>query len=183
MHANIAVGLTVAPAPQPAALMKPDAELELVHDDFESLYRREYPAMIAVATVLSGQDAEDLVHDAMVKAFVNWGTVRRLERPGGWCHRVLVNLCHSWWRRGQTRARWVQRQARHEPTTPEPSAETVDFWDAVRRLPERPRAVVTLYYAGDHPVAEIARILDTPEGTVRSDLSRARAALARDLGL
>lgn len=65
---------------------------------------------------------------------------------------------------------------------PGPSAQSIVFWDAVRRLPERPRSVVTLYYAGDHPVAEVARILDVPEGTVRSDLTRARAALARELG-
>jgi len=59
--------------------------------------------------------------------------------------------------------------------------ETVAFWDAVRKLPERPRSVVTLYYAGDHPVAEVAEILGVPEGTVRSDLTRARAALANEL--
>ena len=57
----------------------------------------------------------------------------------------------------------------------------IAFWGEVRRLPERPRLVVTLFYAGDHSVAEVARILDVPEGTVKSDLSRARAALVREL--
>jgi len=42
---------------------------------------------------------------------------------------------------------------------------------------------VTLYYAGDHSTAEVARILDVPEGTVRSDLSRARSALVKELGV
>ena len=117
----------------------------------------------------------------MVKAFLHWRTVQHLERPGGWCHRVLVNLCRSWWRRRRTRQRHMERQRRVEPSTAGPSVEALAFWAAVRTLPERPRSVVTLYYAGDHPVAEISRILDVPEGTVRSDPTRARAALAREL--
>lgn len=181
MHANIGSDLTVAVSSPAFAQMMTGSPIELVDDDFESMYRREYPAMIAVATVLSGQDGEDLVHDAMVKAFTNWSRVRRLERPGGWCHRVLVNLCRSWWRRRRTRERWLAHQPHTEATTPGPSAETIAFWDAVRRLPARPRTVITLYYAGDHPVVEVARILDVPEGTVRSDLTRARVALAREL--
>lgn len=181
MHDNIAPTLAATPASMTYAWTMTETDIELVNDDFESLYRREYPTMIAVATVLSGQDGEDLVHDAMVKAFMNWNTVGRLERPGGWCHRVLINLCRSWWRRRRTRERWLARQPRCEATSAGPSAEAIAFWQAVRQLPQRPRSVVTLYYAGDHPVAEVARILDMPEGTVRSDLSRARAALAREL--
>ena len=53
----------------------------------------------------------------------------------------------------------------------------------MRELPQRPRLAVTLYYAGDRTTAEVATILDVPEGTVRSDLSRARIALARELGV
>ena len=57
----------------------------------------------------------------------------------------------------------------------------MSFWSAVRQLPERPQHVVALYYAGERSVGEIARILGIPEGTVKSDLSRARAALQREM--
>jgi RNA polymerase sigma-70 factor (ECF subfamily) len=159
----------------------PHAHVALEETRFEDLYQREYPGLVAVATALSGHDGEDLVHDAMVKALMNWSRVRQLERPGGWCHRVLVNLCRSRWRRTLTEARFVSRLRRQEPWTPGPSADVIAFWDAVRELPTRPRLAVTLYYAGDRTTAEVASILDVPEGTVRSDLSRARAALARGL--
>ncbi|MDO8391499.1 MAG: sigma-70 family RNA polymerase sigma factor [Actinomycetota bacterium] len=144
---------------------------------FDAVYRREYPGLIAVATALAGDDADDLVQDAMVRALVRWDKVARLERPGGWCHRVLVNLCRSRWRRRVTEARFLARLRREEASTDGPTAATVDFWRAVRTLPERPRSVVALYYAGDHSVAEVASILDIPEGTVRSDLTRARVLL------
>jgi RNA polymerase sigma-70 factor (ECF subfamily) len=173
MHAKLTL-----PIPAATPLMRDDPAA--LHEiDFESLYRREYPGLFGVANVLVGADAEDLVHDAMLQALVHWGRVRRLDRPGGWCHRVLVNRCRSWWRRRRTREAYIARQRRIEPFTPGPSPETIAFWQAVRTLPDRPRLVVTLHYAGDRPVAEVARILDVPEGTVRSDLTRARGALKR----
>ena len=144
---------------------------------FEAMYRSEYPALIAVATALSGADGEDMVHDAMVKALIRWERVGRLERPGGWCHGVLVNLCRSRWRRLRSQAEFLQRVRLEEPSTPGPSVHVMVFWSAVRELPTRPRTAVALRYAGDRTIAEIASILDVPEGTVTSDLHRARTAL------
>ena len=160
----------------------PARELELTtHVSFADMYALEYPGLVAVATALAGQDGPDVVHDAMVRALLNWKRVAAYERPGGWCHRVVVNLCRSRWRRRRTERRWLARQRRDERVTAGPSADVIAFWDAVRRLPERPRLAVTLYYAGDRSVSEVASILDVPEGTVKSDLSRAREALSREL--
>ena len=175
--------ITTSPLPAVPLLTAMPHDIALSETTFDDLYRREYPGLLAVATALSGFDGEDLVQDAMVKALVNWEKVHRLERPGGWCHRVLVNLCRSRWRRRTTERRYLGRFRRDEPTTPGPSAEVLAFWAAVRALPERPRIAVTLYYAGDRSVAEVAGILNVPEGTVRSDLSRAREALSRELEL
>ena len=54
--------------------------------------------------------------------------------------------------------------------------------DAVRRLPHRQRAAVVLRYYEDLPEAEIAAALGCSVGTVKSQLAKARAALARVLG-
>ena len=145
--------------------------------EFDDLYRREYPNLIAVATALSGRDGEDLVQDAMVRALGRWQMVRRLDRPGGWCHLVLVNLCRSAWRRRRVEAKFLASLRREEAMTAGPSEDVVAFWAAVRTLPERPRMAFALYYAGDRSIAEVAAILSVPEGTVSSDLTRARAAL------
>ena len=152
-------------------------EVVVVELRFEDLYRREYPNLVGVATALSGRDGEDLVQDAMLRVWARWETVSRFERPGGWCHRVLINLCRSNWRRRLIEARFLASLRRETPTTPGPSDEVLAFWEAVRTLPERPRHAVVLFYAGDRTVAEVACILDVPEGTVSSDLTRARAAL------
>lgn len=151
---------------------------------FEEFYRAEYPGLVAVATALLGspEAGEDLTQDAMVASLMRWQKVQRLERPGGWAHRVLLNACTSWWRRRRTEANHLARLRRVEPSVDGPSPDVLAFWAAVRRLPERHRMVMVLHYAGDRTVPDVASILAVPEGTVRSDLTRARAALAIELG-
>jgi RNA polymerase sigma-70 factor (ECF subfamily) len=150
---------------------------------FDELYRAEFPGLVAVATALTGHSgaSEDLVQETMVKAFLRWSRLRHFGRPGAWCHRVLMNECRGWLRHRRVEERYRQSYRGERDVAPAPSAEFLDFWLAVRRLPTRLRLVVVLFYAADRPIAEVASILSVPEGTVRSDLSRARIALARDL--
>jgi len=151
---------------------------------FEDLYRVEYPSLVAVGRAITGdlRDGEDLVQDTMVKAFVHWGRVGRLQQPGAWCHRVLLNACRSRLRRRRTEQLFVDRLGRRESVSPGPAPDVVAFWTVVRSLPARQRMVVALYFAGDRRASEIASILGCPEGTVYSDLSRARVVLADQLG-
>jgi len=146
---------------------------------FEDVYRREYPGLYSVASALTGdrEGAHDLVHDAMVKAFMRWEQVSQLDRPGAWCHRVLVNACRSRWRRLRVERRYLARLSREEPVSPPPSTDAIAFWSAARTLPDRPRTVVALYFGGELTSVQIAQLLGIPEGTVRSDLSTARRVI------
>ncbi len=121
----------------------------VLFDRFEDFYRREFPGLRAVARAISGDaDSEDLVQDTMFKAFVQWDRIKRLERPGGWCHRVLLHACWKLWHRRNRQARaYVRSWTLHDAA--ESSADVVAFWQAVRQLPTRPRKVVALYYAAD----------------------------------
>ena len=151
---------------------------------FETFYRDEYPGLVAVAAALTGDrdGACDLVQDTMVKAFVRWDRLAGLDRPGAWCHHVLVNACRSRLRRRSIERRYLARLRRDEPISPEPSADTIAFWSVVRTLPRRPRTVVALYFGADLTSVEIAKVLDMPEGTVRADLALARRFVMRVLG-
>ncbi len=147
-----------------------------VRPRFEDLYLASFPGLIGVATALTGdpEHAQDLVQETMVKTFVRWQEVSRLDMPAAWCHRVLTNACHSWWRRRNTERRYLAGLRPQMAVTAGPTPDVVAFWAAANALPTRPRLVVVLHFAGDHTMAEVATILGVPEGTVRSDIARAR---------
>jgi len=176
MDATFNPGTTTMPA-SPIPIYVVDVE------KFEDLYRREYPNLVAVARALTGDHAasEDLVQETMVKTFLHWRRLERYDRPGAWCLRVLTNACRDRWRRRQLERRFVDGHRASDLSVDAPSLELIEFWAAVRRLPSRPRLVVTLYYAGDRTVAEVASIVKVPEGTVKSDLARARVVLMAEL--
>lgn len=150
--------------------------------DFEEVYRRELVAIVALAVALTGnrETGVDLAHEAMLRAFRDWSRVERLERPGGWIRRVVINLALDVRRRGGREQRALRRLDTSEKVDLLPPDD--QFWSAVRELPPRQRAVVALRYIEDLPVAEIASLLEVSEGTVKTSLFRARRTLAETLG-
>ena len=64
------------------------------------------------------------------------------------------------------------------PRAVELSPDHVALVEALRRMPVELREVITLHHVADLPVAEVARTLGVPDGTVKTRLARGRAQLA-----
>ena len=157
-----------------------------VAEPFDAFYEREFPAMVGLAYALSGSrsGAEDIAQEAFLAAHKAWGRISGYDRPGAWVRKVVANQAVSFIRRRTAEARALLRLGSwRQPQLPDLSAETEEFWRAVRTLPRRQAQVVALHYLEDLPVAEIATVLDIAQGTVKAHLHAARAALARALGL
>ncbi|MBI5157164.1 MAG: SigE family RNA polymerase sigma factor [Acidimicrobiia bacterium] len=155
-------------------------------EDFDRFYAREFPKMVNVAYALSGSRmaAEDLAQEAMIAAYRRWDEVGRLERPGGWARRVVLNRAASAYHRRKAEARALLRLAPLRGGTPAPlSEDTAGFWRAVRRLPRRQAEAIALHYLEDASVAEIATVMGCAENTVKVHLHRGRNALCAMLGL
>jgi len=150
--------------------------------DFEPFFRREHPRLLALGVTLIGDRelARDVVQESLMRAYVAWGQVSELERPGAWVRRVLINLCTDVARR---RGRERAALARSGPQASMNVLDPVDseLWRAVRLLPRLQRGAVVLHYLDDLSVAETADVLGVSAGTVKSSLSRARSALAPSL--
>ena len=123
--------------------------------------------------------AEDLLQTALVKSWSAWGRI--VDDPEPYVRRVLINTYTSWWRR-----KWRGEIATSElPEQPvgEHAVGIEDrlmLWDALGRLTRRQRAVIVLRYLEDLSEAETARILGVTVGTVKSQASKALAALRVD---
>jgi RNA polymerase sigma-70 factor (ECF subfamily) len=155
-------------------------------ETFEEFYAREFRAVVGLAYVLSGSRAasEDLAQEAFLAAHREWDRIAGYEAPGYWVRRVVANRSVSRFRRRVVVARALARLALGSATTmPALDAEDTAFWAAVRSLPRRQAQVIALHYLDDRPVAEVATILGTAEGTVKKQLHDGRLALARRLAL
>lgn len=133
-------------------------------------------------------DALDAAQETCITAWRALPRLRDPERFDAWLARSLVNRCRDMLRR---RRREALRDI-HMATTARTSAVSaggvgegfVDA-DAIRRAFDRlkadERTYLALHYAEDRSVAEIAALVEAPEGTVKWRLSRARQALERTL--
>jgi RNA polymerase sigma-70 factor (sigma-E family) len=140
---------------------------------FEELFRTRYEAMIRVAFLLVGSqaEAEDVVQDAFARVNLRW---RRIENPGGYLHRCVVNCSHDLLRRRRVEQRF--RRLQRDETS---ELDADEMADALAALPpERRTAVVLRYYAG-FSEKQIAEALGVRPGTVKSMLHRAMAELKR----
>ncbi len=161
----------------------PDAVTELrVTEGFDSFYRREMPALVAFARSLSGSAAaDDIAQEAMLAAYRRWDAVSQMDVPAAWVRRACANRAVSTLRRRTVEARGLLRLVQRDRGEPL-RVEYEEFWSEVRRLPRRQAQVIALHYVYDLGVAEIAQTLGCAEGTVKSHLFRARAALSGRLG-
>jgi RNA polymerase sigma-70 factor (ECF subfamily) len=132
------------------------------------------------------QDAEDVTQEAFVRAYRHLARydIDRSFLP--WLLTIAKNLAINHIKK----RRAVAFEATH--SVPDPSddgglqaVETKDLAcqirEAAERLPERYRMIFHLFYRDEMPVKEIAAVLEVPEGTVKSDLFRARVLIRQTL--
>lgn len=158
-------------------------------DAFGELVRRHRDRLWAVAlrTLGDREEAADAVQDALVSAFRAAHTFRGQSAVTTWLHRITVNACLDRARKAASRRtspvddteRLEQLLEPHESA--EAPAERQDLHRellaALGKLPEDQRAALVLVDMQGYPVAEAARVLDVPTGTVKSRCARGRARL------
>ncbi len=123
--------------------------------------------------------AEDATQEALMRLYVAWP---RLERGNGLRRYARMSVISAVLDQGKKRP-WRREWAVEElPEVPVPDAsqrveDRAAVLGALGRLPERQRACVVLRYYADLSVEETAAVLDVSTGTVKSQTSRALAAL------
>ena len=139
---------------------------------------------LALRIVRSASDAEEVAQDALVRAWRSLPRFRGDSKFSSWLYRIVVRRAFDRaavlkGRRGREASAEGIESVAAEGAGPDPEARgrAARLERLVAGLPEVPRTVVTLYYYQDRSVAEVAKILRMPENTVKTHLSRARAAL------
>lgn len=151
---------------------------------FDEWVGTRVPGLLRFAYLVTGsQDgAEEAVQTALTKACEVWPRIRRTSDPDAYVRRMIANAHVSAWRKFGRR---VSPVAEVRSGTAADLADEVTRGDAVWRvcsaLPRQQRAAVVLRFYEDLDYAEIARILEIAEVTVRSHIRRALATLRAEL--
>jgi len=143
---------------------------------------------VALGVLRRREDAEDVAQEAFLRAHRAFGSLRDRDRFRAWLVRTAFRLALDRLRGEKRRARREDAAAMDAPAEAESVEDTAAraelsarVAEAVDALPEKLRIVTVLAAIQEQDVASVARLLELPEGTVKSRLFLARKALAERL--
>ena len=176
--------------------MDPTSDAELVVrartgdvDAFTTLVGRYRLPAVRLAYGIAGNEAEDAVQDAFVKAFRKLSTFRADCPFRPWLFTIVANEARNR-RRSVTRRASLELRVRQQPVPTGAASDTLAIDHEQRRrlvaavadLPDRYREVVALRFFAGLSESETAEVLSCPLGTAKSRLFRALEALRTALG-
>lgn len=178
-------------APTPSELSDEEVVQRVLAGDtamFEILMRRHNQSVYRAARAVLRDDAEaeDVMHDAYVRAYQNLAQFEGRARFSTWLIRIAV---HEALARRRRRSRWTEFDDRSTPvmTRPGPEDEAARgevrrlLEDAVESLPSSLRTVLVLRSIEELSTAETAQVLGLTEDNVKIRLHRARAQVRKRL--
>jgi RNA polymerase sigma-70 factor (ECF subfamily) len=167
---------------------------------FRVLAEEQLPRLYTIARRLIGDDAEDAVQDALLKAYRAFDRLENASAGPAWLTSILVNVCRD---RGRARARApdevsidvvgefsLYRKIADEDPFPYSDSLHLDFLEqfgaedvraVLARLPDLYRIPLVLVYVDGFATKEVARLLGAPLGTVLARLHRGRKLFERQL--
>lgn len=156
-------------------------------EEFVQFVRARQGQLLRAARLYCGDPhiAEDLLQDAFVKLASRWERVRD-GSPDAYVRRILYRDSVSRWRKWGREVPYAAPGGERDLLDAQAVSSGVDDWvngadlrAALAELPPRQRAVIVLRYFEDQSEAQIAEVLGIAAGTVKSQASKALAALRR----
>ena len=129
-------------------------------------------------TLGDSQLSDDLAQDTFIKAYTNIASFRGLASFQTWLMRIAYNVFYDYTR--------SHRMMEDVDRVPEQSSQAgtalkMDIYAALALLKPDERTCITLQLIDGYDIAQIARITEMKEGTVKSHLSRGKEKMANYL--
>ncbi len=143
-------------------------------EDFEAFVTKHENTLYRTALAVMGNvsDAEDVVQEAILRAYEKAPEFQSEEHEKAWLIRVTVNLCNS-----RLRSPWRKRRLPLLNSYPASEPEQHELLEQIVALEPKYRTVIHLFYYEGYSVKDISELTGQKEATVRSHLTRARQKL------
>ena len=149
----------------------PDAFDQLMRAQLQSMYR------IAISMLQNEEDAADAIQETVLKCWQKIGQLKSDEYFQTWLTRILINQCKDILK---SRKKYVFVEDMPE-IVHEDNYFTNEWKELLRRLNEKYRVVMELYYVDGFSTKEIAEMLHITDMNVRSRMARGRKQLEQIL--
>lgn len=130
-------------------------------------------------------DADDLYQDTWVKVVCNISKYNPQMEFEPWLTRICVNIYRNKLRRffrSALLSSEIEHKGSYIKSVNYKSEDYSYLHEAIDKLPEKYRITIILYYFKDKDIKSVSKILDVPEGTIKSRLNKARKLLKEVLG-
>ncbi len=153
-------------------------------ENFVQMYQQDV-YRLALSILDDPGEAEDATQEALLSALRSLDSFRGASSLKTWLYSITVNVCRTRLQRHKRHERLTQilgevLRVRGTPSVEEGAIQNESneaLWRVIRSMDEKHHIPVVLRYYHDLSVAEIAHILQIPEGTVHSRLNHARRQL------
>lgn len=147
---------------------------KLVQQHYERIYRTAY------LYVHNEEDALDVVQEATYQAFTSIHSLKNPEYFMTWLTRIVIRCAGQVLKRKSNVVPMSDEILSNLPGQVTPNMEeSLQLLQAIQQLRENYRTVIILFYYYDYSIKTISSVMDIPESTVKTYLSRGKAELKK----
>ena len=159
----------------------------MTQERFITLVKAEQEPLRRFLLALCSGDAalaDDIAQDALVRAYVASGSFLGLSKFSTWLFRIAYNCYIDHCRKARPENVPVEKALNLAGAdTADQSFRYQQLYQALKKLPEKEKAAIALFYFEDRSIKEISAILNMPQGTVKYQLSMGRNHLKQHIQL
>lgn len=156
-------------------------------EDFTKLINENKLKFYKTAKIIlkNDDDTYDAIQEALISIYLNYAQLTNIKYFSTWATRIVINKCYDLLRKNKNNLIHIDENIENDIKVSQYDEYEVDKYGikkAMEYLNENLKLITILYYYDNYSIKEISQIMDIPEGTVKSRLSKARKILKQKLG-
>lgn len=142
---------------------------------------KEYLYKMAFLYVKDEQDALEVIHETVYRAFLNIEKLKKAKFFNTWITRILINVSIDFLKKKGKNEMLDESTPIIKERCEISTEEKLDLYNAIDLLNDNYKTVIIMMYFNDMKIKDISRVMETPENTVKTYLRRAKQALGEVL--
>ena len=142
---------------------------------------KEYLYKMAFLYVKDEQDALEVIHETVYRAFLNIEKLKKAKFFNTWITRILINVSIDFLKKKGKNEMLDESTPIRKEKCEISTEEKLDLYNAIDLLNDNYKTVIIMMYFNDMKIKDIAKVMEIPENTVKTYLRRAKQALGEVL--